>query len=81
MMQRAKLLEALRNNPRGVRFSELRLALVHVGFVFKRQSGSHLVYYHPIWREHMIVQEQRGMAKRYQVEQFLDIVAARERLQ
>ena len=47
MVRQAKLLARARNNPRYVRFSDLLLLVETVGFVFKRQVGSHRQYWHP----------------------------------
>jgi len=70
-----KLLERARNSPSGITFDELcRLADKH-GFIFRRQSGSHKIYKHPLHRAMMNFQpDQNGMAKTYQVKQLLDFI-------
>jgi predicted RNA binding protein YcfA (HicA-like mRNA interferase family) len=44
MTKKSKLYSRIKNNPRGITFSELRIFLEDNGFAFKRQSGSHFVY-------------------------------------
>lgn len=63
------LLTRARQNPSGLRFTELcRLAECH-GFEFARQKGSHRIYRRA--GRLMSFQEVRGMAKEYQVRQLL----------
>lgn len=74
----AEDLQRLRNNPRGIRFSELtRICDRHFGR--SRQRGSHLIYPMP-WpgdpRVH--IQNRRGMAKAYEVRQ---VIRAIEKLE
>lgn len=45
-MRPAKLFQLARNNPQGLRFSELRRLAEAFGFEFQRQKGSHRVYAH-----------------------------------
>ena len=45
MGRREKLLEELRNNPRGVRFEELEKLLYWYGFDLDTVRGSHHTYY------------------------------------
>lgn len=73
-MRPARLLQLARNNPGGLRFSNLcRLALAF-GFELQRQKGSHRIYAHDGLRQIMNFQDDRGTAKAYQVRQLLDCV-------
>ncbi len=76
MSKRTKLLLAIRDNPKGVRFADLLRLIEAIGFVFDRQAGSHQVYRHPRAEVPFInVQEGKaGKAKPYQVEQVLAII-------
>ncbi len=73
-MRPAKLVQLARNNPAGLRFSELCRLAEAFGFVFQRQKGSHRVYAHDGIREIMNFQDDRGTAKAYQVRQLLDCI-------
>jgi predicted RNA binding protein YcfA (HicA-like mRNA interferase family) len=46
MSQRAKLLQKIRNNPKGVSFDELDSLLQWYGFELNRVRGSHHIYRH-----------------------------------
>ncbi|MBZ0289631.1 MAG: type II toxin-antitoxin system HicA family toxin [Anaerolineae bacterium] len=46
MSKRDKLRRKLRNNPRGVRFSELETLLLRFGFQLVRIKGSHHFYHY-----------------------------------
>lgn len=72
MVNKRKLLERVRNNPRDVRFPDLvSLAEAH-GFVLDRSEGSHRVYKHARVRELLNLQPRKdGKAKPYQVGEFL----------
>jgi predicted RNA binding protein YcfA (HicA-like mRNA interferase family) len=76
MTKRAKLLDAVRNNPRDVRFEDLVRLVKALGFVADRQAGSHGIYVHPNPAVPFVnLQEgKNGKAKPYQVEQVLDLV-------
>ena len=72
MVNKRKLLERMRNNPRDARFSELVSLIEAHGFVLDRIQGSHRVYKHPNVRELLNVQPRNdGKAKPYQVREFL----------
>ena len=47
MSKRDKLRRKLRNNPKGVKFSELETLLQRFGFMLIRIAGSHHIYRHP----------------------------------
>jgi HicA-like toxin of HicAB toxin-antitoxin system len=66
-----KLLRAAQNNPENVRFTELCQLAEAYGFLFSRQRGSHSIYKRPGQMSVMTFQNDRGMAKAYQVKQLL----------
>ena len=65
-------LQALRSNPKGVRFSELAAICDQFFGPPRRSGGSHRVYRTP-WRgePRVNIQNDRGMAKAYQVRQVI----------
>ncbi|MBI5202443.1 MAG: type II toxin-antitoxin system HicA family toxin [Elusimicrobia bacterium] len=73
-MKKAKLLAAIRNNPDNVRYSDICKAVEYLGFAFRNQKGSHRTYSKPGVVELVNFQNVKGMAKAYQVRQFLRIV-------
>lgn len=73
-MKLAKLVEAARRNPGGLRFSELCRIAEAFGFAFQRQKGSHRVYAHEGVREILNFQNDHGTAKAYQVRQLFDCI-------
>ena len=74
----AEDLQRLRNNPRGIRFSELT-RICDRYFGRPRQSGSHLIY-PMLWSgdPRVNLQNRRGMAKAYQIRQ---VIRAIEKLE
>ena len=69
-----KTLPRIRQNPRNVRFDDLRNICDHY-FGRPRQSGSHLFYRTPWQGEPLVnIQPIKGMAKPYQVHQVLKAV-------
>jgi predicted RNA binding protein YcfA (HicA-like mRNA interferase family) len=78
MSKAEKLLAAIRNNRRGVRFDDLVRRLEALGFTCDRQKGSHAIYVHanPAVPFVNLQPGSNGMAKVYQVDQVLEIVDA-----
>ena len=76
--KRGKLIEAVRRNPRDVRFADLVRLVEALGFVAERQVGSHRVFVHadPAVPFINLQEGKSGKAKPYQVEQVLAIVDA-----
>ncbi len=74
MSRAAKILEAARANPAGLTFGELQSLVTAVGFVLVRHNGSHHVYKRSGVVEIINLQPKGNSAKRYQVEQVLEIV-------
>lgn len=74
-MNRRRLLEKARNNPEGMRFSDLVLLVESAGFTLRGSEGSHRLYVHPDVPERLNIQRGRdGKAKGYQVRQFLAVL-------
>jgi hypothetical protein len=76
MSKADKLIEKARTTPQNIRFPELcRLAELY-GFTLKGGKGSHRVYTRKGIPDILTVQDVDGMAKPYQVKQFLKIIEA-----
>lgn len=70
MSQRQKLLEKAKRNPSGLSFDKFQTLLSQSGWTKKHQRGSHIYWYSPQGYR-LSIQSESGMAKEYQVEQFL----------
>ncbi len=68
----ATILEAMKQNPKGIRFNELKKVCEHY-FGPPRQSGSSHCIYRTPWPgdPRVNIQNQKGKAKPYQVRQVL----------
>ena len=55
-------------------YSDFQKLIVDLGFVFKRQKGSHTMYYSSANNEFMNIQKDGNKAKAYQVEQLRGII-------
>lgn len=70
MSQHRKLLSKAKRNPEGLNFSEFQTLMTQCGWIKDRQSGSHQIWYSPEGMR-ISIQIRNGMAKGYQVRQFL----------
>ena len=71
-MNKCKLLERVRHNPRDVRVSDFVALVEAFGYTLNRTAGSHRIYEHPDVPEHLNLQPgEHGTAKPYQVREFL----------
>lgn len=77
MSKQEKLLQKARNNPSGLHFDEFVTLLKGHGWILDRQKGSHQIWISPK-RHRLPIQEKNGVAKKYQVEQFLLQLQAEE---
>lgn len=78
-MNKRRLLERVRNNPRDVRFSDLLVLVGTFGDGLRGTKGSHRVYVHPGVPERLNLQpDKHGKAREYQVKQCLDAVATHD---
>lgn len=57
-----------------IRFSDLQNLIVDLGFQYRRQNGSHIMYYHPGIGEFMNIQKDGAKAKGYEVRQLRAIM-------
>lgn len=73
-----KLLEKARSSPNNLRFEDLLRLAECYGWVFERQSGSHVVYVNESLAGRvgfmMNFQDRKGQAKPPQVRQLLDAI-------
>lgn len=74
MSKAEKLFAKVRNKPQNVRFNEICKLAEAFGFEYKGGKGSHVVYSKKGIPEIVNFQNVNGMAKPYQVRQFLKIV-------
>ena len=73
MTRIAKLYEQLLSG-RPISFAELERLAIAFGFAHDRTKGSHKIYKHPDFGQRLNIQSKGKCAKRYQREQFLDII-------
>jgi len=73
-MNPRKLLKKALTSPKGLRFEEMESLARAFGFRLERTRGSHHIYARHDIPELINLQETEGMAKPYQVRQFLKIV-------
>lgn len=76
MMNRiADIVEAMKANPRGVKFKDVAKVCVHYFGVPRQRSTSHQVYKMPWSGDPRVnIQSDKGMAKEYQVKQVLKAI-------
>ena len=59
-----------------INYSDFQNLIIDLGFEFKRQNGSHAVYYHAGINRFMNIQPIGSKAKGYQVRQLRGIITA-----
>ncbi len=69
-----KLFERVKNNPYNVRFNEICKLAKAFGFTYQGGKGSHKVYSQKGIHVILNFQNVKGMAKPYQVSQFLQLI-------
>jgi predicted RNA binding protein YcfA (HicA-like mRNA interferase family) len=72
-----KLYKKLKKSPINAAYNEICQLAQEAGFVFRKQSGSHKIYKHPIYRRIMNFQpdkSDKSKAKKYQVSQLIDFI-------
>jgi hypothetical protein len=72
--QLAKLIAALRNNPRDVRFDDACYIAEAIGFVYKGARGSHRTFARAGEPVQLNIQNRRGKIATYQARQLLAMV-------
>jgi predicted RNA binding protein YcfA (HicA-like mRNA interferase family) len=79
MGKKERLYARIINSQKNVRFQDFCTLLEYFGFVRVRVRGSHHLYQHPDIDELMNVQPKKdGLAKAYQVRQFLKLLASHD---
>ena len=73
-MKKQKLLAKVLSGSRNITFGEMVTLVEAFGFRLSRVSGSHHIFTRSDIAELVNLQEVRGMAKPYQIRQFLKIV-------
>jgi len=73
-MNKRKLLNKAISSPANMHFREAIALVEAFGFRLSRTSGSHRIFVHPAVAELVNLQDVGGMAKPYQIRQFLRIV-------
>ncbi len=73
-MKKQRLLQKILSNTRNVRFNEMVSLVEAFGFRLSRISSSHHIFTHPEIVEIVNLQNAKGHAKSYQVNQFLKLV-------
>ena len=72
-----KLIEKAKRSPTNFTFDEICLLAEKVGFIFRRQAGSHKIYKHPVYGAMMNFQPDKrdpSKAKQYQLRQLLAFI-------
>ncbi len=57
-----------------INYLDFQNLILNLGFEFKRQNGSHTMYYNPIINERLNIQKDGSKAKGYQVRQLREII-------
>lgn len=57
-----------------IKYSDLQNLILELGFEFKRQRGSHTIYYHSGINELLNIQKDGSKAKGYEVKQLRNII-------
>ena len=73
-MKNKKLLEKIIASKKNTKFSDFKKLAEAYGFVLKRISGSHHIFIHPDIPVPLNLQEKKGKAKTYQINQFISII-------
>ncbi len=73
-MKKRKLLKKIIDNPKNIRFDEIVSLIKSFGFKRSRTTGSHHIFVHTMVKELVNLQNVNGMAKPYQIRQFLKLI-------
>jgi len=74
IVKKEKLLQKALNSPQNLRFSEFKTLLEHFEFYLMNSEGGHFVYRNDKIAVSLPIQNIKGMAKVYQIKQFLGIL-------
>jgi hypothetical protein len=78
MSQHTKLLNKAKRNPEGMSFADFQTLMTQCGWIKDRQRGSHQIWY-SLEGARLSIQNRNGMAKGYQVQQFLNSLKGEEK--
>lgn len=81
MSKYAKALHKLRNNPRNVRFQDLKRILLSLGFQERPGSGSHAVFVHPKLFKILTIPRRRPFLAETYVKQALILIDSLESIE
>lgn len=73
-MNKQKLLLQILNNQKNVNFNDFVALVEAFGFLRERVVGSHNIFTHAAIPEFLNIQNDRGKAKSYQINQFLTLI-------
>jgi hypothetical protein len=73
-MNKRKLLSKIISGSENIRFGDVVAVVEAFGFRLDRVSGSHHIFVHPEIRELLNLQNRKGLAKAYQIRQFLRLI-------
>jgi predicted RNA binding protein YcfA (HicA-like mRNA interferase family) len=74
MSKKRKLLEKILAGSKNIQFDEMETLVKAFGFTLSRIRGSHHIFTHPGIPEIVNLQNRKGKAVPYQVQQFLSLV-------
>jgi len=57
-----------------IKYTDFRKLILDLGFVFRRQRGSHTMYFHDGINEFLNIQKDGNKAKSYQVEHLRNVI-------
>ncbi len=78
MSHHTKLLNKAKRNPEGMSFADFQTLMTQCGWIKDRQRGSHQIWY-SLEGAKLSIQNRNGMAKGYQVQQFLNSLKGEEK--
>jgi predicted RNA binding protein YcfA (HicA-like mRNA interferase family) len=73
-LNKRKLLDKIQNSSKNIRFDEFKSLIKAFGFRLIRTTGSHHIYENTNVLEMVNIQEEKGKAKPYQIQQFFSLV-------
>jgi hypothetical protein len=74
MSKRSKLIAAIKNNPKGVRFDDACLVATWLLFEEKGGKGAHRAYVRPGEPNILVFQNRDGFIKPYQARQLIEMI-------
>lgn len=74
MSRIAKVIAAMRNNPKDVRFADACRVAQAIGFTAKGGSGSHCTFARPGEPIQLNFQDRKGLVPAYQARQLLEMI-------